>query len=199
MPCALCPGLRLREMDRTCALFCQFGTDYVVSAVCSRRLCGPQFELPALSITRITLSMPPKIAPHPPELGSRHGAAFETIEHAIRPQLESGDFESALPQLKQWIAENSLEARGFLLLGELYEGLEQNSNAVVALERALQLKELSAEYQPSGSLCRYQEIQSGARDNPSSPLFPGFELGVNAPGEQRALFLEQHESRKAAL
>lgn len=144
--------------------------------------------------------MPPnQILPHQAELGSEPSAEFETLQRAILQQVDAGESEPALLQLKQWIISNPLEARGFLLLGELYQNLEQNNSAVVAFERALQLKELSAGYQPSVSLRRYEEIQSGARNKPSSPLFPGFELRVNDPAEQRSSFLEQHEYRKATV
>ena len=120
----------------------------------------------------------------------------------LRPMLDEmarqGDLHGAIQRLQDWIIANPLDEGAFIILGELYEQTGQTNATVVALQRALELKELSASYQPSASLLQFQKIESGAADDPTNPLFPGFVIQSNREGETRNAFLQLHAERKTA-
>ena len=122
--------------------------------------------------------------------------------HELRPilndMLYDGDTRQAIERLQTWIIGNPLDEAAFILLSELYEQAGETNATVVALQRALQLKEVSASYQPSPSLLRFQEIESAAVNDPTNPLFPGFDIQTNREGDTRGAFLKQHAQRKAA-
>jgi hypothetical protein len=119
----------------------------------------------------------------------------------LRPILDrivnNGDTRQAIERLQAWIIGNPLDEAAFFLLSELYEQAGETNATVVALQRALQLKELSASYQPSPSLLRFREIESGATNDPTHLLFPGFDIQTNREGETPSAFLLQHAQRKA--
>jgi hypothetical protein len=120
---------------------------------------------------------------------------------ALRPLLDDmlhdGAPRQAIARLQAWIIGNPLDEAAFFLLSELYEQAGETNATVVALQRALQLKELSASYQPSPSLLRFREIESGAVNDPTHLLFPGFDIQTNREGETPSAFLLQHAQRKA--
>jgi DNA-binding SARP family transcriptional activator len=99
---------------------------------------------------------------------------------ALRPDLDSlvqsGETLKAIEKLKDWITGNPLDEKAFLLLGELYEQAENNNATVVAFQRALELKEISASYEPSPSLRRYQELQTRAAKDPAKQISCVFDL-----------------------
>jgi DNA-binding SARP family transcriptional activator len=99
---------------------------------------------------------------------------------SLRPNLDllvkSGDTATAIEQLQKWIIGNPLDEKAFLLLGELYEQVENTYAAIVAFQRAMELKELSANYEPSPSLRRYQKIQEQAANDPLNEVSLVFDL-----------------------
>jgi DNA-binding SARP family transcriptional activator len=119
----------------------------------------------------------------------------------LRPILNNivndGDTRQAIERLKAWIIGNPLDENAFILLSEIYEQAGETNATVVALQRALQLKELSVSYQPSPSLLRFQEIESAALNDPTNPLSPGFDIQTNREGETRGACLQQHAEGKA--
>ena len=123
---------------------------------------------------------------------------LQELRPALDGMVNDGDTRQAIERLKAWIIGNPLDEDAFILLGELYEQAGETNATVVTLQRALQLKELSASYQPSPSLLRFQEIESAAVNDPTNPLFPGFDIQTNREGDTRGAFLKQHAERKAA-
>jgi len=128
----------------------------------------------------------------------------EQIElDSLRPELEdlciSEQTTEAIETLKKWITGNPLEEKAFVLLGELYERAGLTHSAAVAFQRAMQLKEVSAAYQPSVSLKRYLEIEENAAENNQDASFSGSQIQTNLPNESRATGLKSHVQKKVEL
>jgi DNA-binding SARP family transcriptional activator len=101
---------------------------------------------------------------------------LDSLRPSLDTLLRSGETEEAIEKLKAWITGNPLDEKAFLLLGELYEQAGNNNATVVAFQRALELKELSANYEPSPSLKRYQELQTQAAEDPANQITCVFDL-----------------------
>ena len=123
---------------------------------------------------------------------------LQALRPILNDMLHDGATRQAIERVKAWIISNPLDEDAFILLSELYEQAGETNATVVALQRALQLKELSASYQPSPSLLRFQEIESAAVNDSTNPLFPVFDIQTNREGDTRGAFLKQHAQRKAA-
>jgi len=122
---------------------------------------------------------------------------LQALRPILNDMLHDGAPRQAIERLQTWIIGKPLDEAAFFLLSELYEQAGETNATVVGLQRALQLKELSASYQPSPSLLRFREIESGAVNDPTHLLFPGFDIQTNREGEIRSAFLQQHAERKA--
>lgn len=72
---------------------------------------------------------------------------------------KGGQEEAAILKVKAWIIHHPLNERAFFLLGELYQERNEIGNALVVFERAMELKELSAAYEPSEGLSRLQDLE----------------------------------------
>ena len=123
---------------------------------------------------------------------------LQALRPILNDMLHDGATRQAIERVKAWIISNPLDEDAFILLSELYEQAGETNATVVGLQRALQLKELSASYQPSPSLLRFQEIESAAVNDSTNPLFPVFDIQTNREGDTRGAFLKQHAQRKAA-
>lgn len=101
---------------------------------------------------------------------------LDSLRPGLDTLLRSGETKEAIEKVKAWITENPLDEKAFFLLGELFEQVGNNNATVVAFQRALELKELSANYEPSQSLKRYQELQTQAAENPENQISCAFDL-----------------------
>lgn len=70
----------------------------------------------------------------------------------------------AIKRVQDWLTHHPLSEQGFALLGELYEGCDKLGESVVAYERAMQLKELSARYEMSPGAWNLRDRQAYVDD-----------------------------------
>lgn len=93
-------------------------------------------------------------------VGSFSDSRLETVERLLADMESStGNLQS---DLMAYIVENPLDPKAFALLGEVYDRSGKQGEAIVCLERALQLKELSEGYRPSAGAQRLEVLQKAS-------------------------------------
>ncbi|MCH8473716.1 MAG: methyltransferase domain-containing protein [Opitutales bacterium] len=98
---------------------------------------------------------------------------FETIKSRFSGMESEDHCESALQDLKNWISWNPLVPEAFVLLAELYEKMGRVGESVVCFQRALQLKEVSAQREPSEAALRLIDFEKQALNELSTVSVKG--------------------------